>query len=99
MRSVQKTKVRIFSVWNEQLELYCIATMKLSENFRKTDEKSLKTQFWENQTKTLPLKVWKIFVEFSINFRQAVGDYYLNNYPTVLVLHFSQVCFSKHAKI
>ena len=53
MRSVQKTKVRIFSIWNELLvnkSFNCVATMKFSENFRKTDEKSLKAQFCENKT-------------------------------------------------
>ena len=57
IRSVQKTKVRIFSVWNEQLtfkiKLYCTATMKLSENFQKTNEISLEAQFCDNQTKNI----------------------------------------------
>ena len=59
MRSVQKTKVRIFSVWNEQLvnkRLYGIATMKLSEKCLKTDEVLLEAQFSESQTKNIRTK-------------------------------------------
>ena len=38
-----------------------MATMKLLENFRKTDAISLKAQFCENQTKTITNKNLKIF--------------------------------------
>ena len=132
MSSVQKTKVRIFSVWNEQLFsrpgepvrplrkvlsdqgsvqmvenqsylfppppptwFYCIATMNLSENFRKTDDIPLEAQFLKIKQKPLPPKILKIFVktsigEFPMNYRQTAGDRYLNikvsdnSHPTLL---------------
>ena len=63
-------------------DLYCIAIMKLSENFRRTYERSLEAQCCENQTKNITTKHLKsfrnIFGEFSVNFLQTVGDSYLN---------------------
>ena len=79
MRSVQKTKVRIFFVWNEKF-VNCIATMNLSEKFRRSVGKlmkyiSLEAQFCENQTKNITNKnlqnFWKIFGEFSVSYRQT----------------------------
>ena len=64
----------MFSVWNEQLvnkrfieqrPLSCRKIFgELSENFRKTDEISLEPQFFEYQTKMLPLKFEKITEDF-----------------------------------
>ena len=53
MRSVQKAKVPLvpYGTNNWLVRVYCIATFKLLENFRKTAEISLKVQFCENQTK------------------------------------------------
>ena len=67
MRSVQKTKVQIFSVWNEQLVIKSFIVQPqynsrkifgmLSESSRKSSEKSMEYQikaiFNENLTKTL----------------------------------------------
>ena len=76
--------------------------MKLSENFRKTDEILLEAQFRENQTKNITTKICNIFRKlfggFSVNYWETVGDYYLNKYPTILVPYFSQAYLSKHAK-
>ena len=69
--------------------------MKLSENFRKADEISLEAQFCENETENITTEklktFWKIFVEFSVNYQQTAGDFYLNKYPTILVSHFLKV--------
>ena len=59
---------------------------RLWENFRKTDKLSLKTLFCENKTKTLPQNFGKSLMVnswFMANFRQTVGDSYLNKYPTM----------------
>ena len=72
-------------------EIYYIATMNLSYS-RKTYgyEISFKTHFCENQTKNVTTKIFtnfrEIFGAFSVNFRQAVGDSYLNRYPTILAI-------------
>ena len=66
--------------------------MKVSENFRKTDEISLEAQFCENQTKNITTKTVtnfrKIFGEFSGNYRQTAGDSYLkytdHSRPTIV---------------
>ena len=79
-----------------------ITTMKLSENFWKTDEKHSRPNIVRTKQKTLPLKIlsfWKISSELSVSSRQTAGDSYLTEYPTVLVPHFSQFYFLKHAKI
>ena len=41
----------------------------------------------------------KLFGGFSVNYQKNVGDYYLNEYPTILVPYFSQVYLSRHSKI
>ena len=67
MRSIQKLRSKYFP-------LYCIATMKMSVNFWgvlgnfwKTDEISVEAQFYENYTKTLSLKIRKIFGKSSVS--------------------------------
>ena len=102
MKSVQKTKVRIFSVWNKQLVNKSFIVRKVSEKCRKTDEISLEAQFCENQTKirTKNLKnFWKIFGEFSLSYRQTSSKSYINKHSTVLIPHLSQIYLSKHTKI
>ena len=104
-RSIQKVKVRILTNNWSIIELYCTATITLSKKFSESCWKSseklwniiVKVHFCKNQTKALLLKFYK-FGEFSINFRQTVGDSYLNKYPTILVPHFPQVCLSKTDK-
>ena len=70
---VKKTKVLIFSMWNEQL-FYCIASTNLSKHFRKTYEISFKAYFIENKKKHYHkinfTDFCQILGEFLINFRQ-----------------------------
>ena len=101
MRSVQKTKVRIFSVWNEQLAVkralfyrHREFVGKVSENLRNI----IQSPVCENKNTTFPDKFHKFlenYGEFLVNFRQTVGD----PYPSIFSLHFPQACLSKHAKI
>ena len=45
--------------------LYCVATMKLSGKFRKTNTISLKAQYCENQTENISNKNQKNFLKIS----------------------------------
>ena len=67
-----------------------VATKKLSENVRKSNEISLEPQFCENQTKNITTK---FFGEFSVSYRQTNCESYLNKDSTILVPHLSQVIF------
>ena len=75
--------------------------MNLSENCQKTDLTSIKAQFFENQIQNDHHKNFtnfrKIFGEFPVNFLLSVYDYDLNKYPTIFILHFSEVYLAKHA--
>ena len=75
---------------------------ELSENFLKTDEISFRDHFVIIKQKKHNhidfTNFWKLFGEFSVIFRQTVGDSYLNKYLTILVQYVSQVYLSKHMK-
>ena len=63
----------------------------VAENIRKpADEISLKYTKYCHKNFT---NLWKVFDEFSVNFRETVGDSYSNKYSTILETIFRKFVF------